>query len=283
MELDLVAIAPHPDDAEFFCGGLIALSTTRGYSVGILDLSEGEMASQGSVTVRQQESAAATTVLGLKARVNLGLPDGNIGGGRLLGSVQTREQQLARLVAALRSIRPRVLLVPYWQDRHPDHPSASALCDDALFLAGARNYNLSDDLLPIAITDGGTPTVRRELAIDKAPFAPTQVLYYPFRREFRPSFVVDISSVIEKKYAAVTCFRSQIVRAATLTEKDGMQPLASSPLMVDSLRARDGYYGAMIGTAAGEAYISRSVVHIPDPIAHAATNPFSNVLLFPES
>lgn len=282
MELDLLAIAPHPDDAEFFCGGFIALSASRGYQVGILDLSEGELASQGSVAIRQQESAAATAVLGLTLRVNLGLPDGNIGGGRIRGVGSDREDQLARLVAAIRSTRPRVLLVPYWKDRHPDHPAASALCDDALFLAGARNYRSPADLGPIQSSDGASPSVRCPLVLNDVPFAPTQVIYYPFRRESKPSFVVDVSAAVEKKYAAVSCFGSQIVRATSLTDKDGMKPLASSPLMVASLQARDGYYGAMIGVAAGEAYFSRTAVHIPDPIAHAASNPLSNVLLFPE-
>ena len=282
MELDLLAVAPHPDDAEFFCGGLLALSVSRGYRVGVLDLSEGELASQGSVATRQQEAAASTAALGLTVRMNLGLPDGNLGGGRLGGPCLPREAQLARVVAAFRSLRPKVLVLPYWSDRHPDHPGASGLCDDAIFLAGARNYQLPADLPALAASTSETPHIRAAHPLNEAPCAPTQVIYYPFRREFRPSFVVDITPVLEKKYAAVSCFTSQIVRATTLTEKDGMKPLASSPLMVGSLRARDGYYGAMIGAEAAEAYLCRSVVHIPDPVAHAGTNPLSNVLLFPE-
>ncbi len=285
MELDLLAVAPHPDDAEFFCGGLLALSVDRGYRVGILDLSEGEMASQGSVALRQQESSAATATLGLTARVNAGLPDGNIGGGRAGGPLASRELQLARVVAAFRSLRPKVLVLPYWADRHPDHPASSTLCDDAIFLGGARNYLFDHSAIaaqPLQLTTAASPAARVALEVESRPFAPTQVIYYPFRREFHPSFVVNISSAVEKKYKAVSCFASQIVRQSALTEKDGMAPLASSPLMVSSLQSRDGYYGAMIGVAAGEAYISRAAVHIPDPIAHAVNNPLSNVLLFPE-
>ena len=287
MELDLLAIAPHPDDAEFFCGGLIALSSLRGYLVGIADLSEGELASQGTVEGRRAESASSTSLLNLAARLNLGLPDGNLGGGRdALGVTvsQPRAMQLARLVAAIRSTRPKVLVIPYWEDRHPDHPAASKLCEDAIFLAGARNYQLDLAGLsaePIAFTSS-TSSVRGPLTIDSRPFSPLQVIYYPFRRELRPSFVVDISSVSDQKYAAVSCYQSQIVRQQALSQQDGMSPLASSPLMVNSLRGRDCYYGAMIGSAAGEPYYSRAAIHIPDPVAHAAANPLPNVLLFPE-
>ena len=127
-ELDLLAIGAHPDDLEISCGGWIALATQRGQTVTMIDLTEGELATNGTVAIRAQEAAAAATLLGVTDRRNLRLPDG--------GLRATEDGQVDALVEQIRSLRPALLLAPHTEARHPDHAEAGALCRRAAFLAG---------------------------------------------------------------------------------------------------------------------------------------------------
>jgi bacillithiol biosynthesis deacetylase BshB1 len=242
-DLALLAFAPHPDDAEIFCGGLLASSAERGYSTGIVDLSRGELSTRGDLGTRAKESAAAGVALKLTVRENLDIPDGAIG----IEGPATIHQQTKRVVAAIRRLRPEVILAPYWEERHPDHPGASALVTRAAFLSGLLKF------------DCGEPEL--------SPFSARQILYYQMRYELAPSMVVDISAVVEQKYNAISCYHSQVGTGEKPAE-DKPQTLIGSELNLSSLKARDQYYGAMIGTAAGEAFRMREVVAIADPVAH---------------
>ena len=227
MTLDLLCIAPHPDDAELSCGGLLALCRTRGQAAGVVDLTAGELATHGTVAERAAEATEAAGVLGLVRRDNLGLPDGGVDA--------ADAEQVDALVACLRELRPAVLLVPHRDARHPDHAAAGALCHRATFLAGLAKH-------------------RPSLG---APHRP-RVLHYPQRHEVRPDLVVDISAVQPTKWAAIRCHRSQLGQRDTLV---------GASLGLEAFEVRDRYWGASIGVAHGEPYLLGSPVPVDDPVA----------------
>lgn len=236
IQLDVLAFAPHPDDAEIFCGGFLAKMVKQGHAVGIVDLTRGELGSRGTPEIRAKEVAAATKVLGLAYRDNLGLPDGGI------DPYSNNSEQLLKVVAAIRQLRPELLLLPYPSGRHPDHSAASTLTSRAVFFARNNTFKCGT-------TD--------------APFGPKQVLYYQERFQFTPSFVVDITSVSDLKFEAIRCYSSQVGPTV-----QGPKTLVGSPLSLEAMAARDKYYGAMIGTKQAEPFLMRNVVRIDDPLLH---------------
>jgi bacillithiol biosynthesis deacetylase BshB1 len=216
--LDYLVIAPHPDDAELGAGGTIALLLSRGQRVGVLDLSDGEPTPHGSPEIRKRETEAASAVLGLSWRDNLGLINR-----RLEADLDSR----GRLAAVLRQTRPRYLLAPYWEDTHPDHVAASALVDSARFWAKLTKTDLPGE-----------------------PHYPGRIFYYfsiHLRIHPRPSLVLDISDHLETKMRAVGCYRSQLVEG---------RPTAH-PTLLDDVRDRARYWGWAIGTAYGEPFVCR--------------------------
>ena len=249
-QLEVLAVAAHPDDAEIFCGAFLALMSSRGRRTGVLDLTRGELGSQGTVEQRAEESARASAILELTHRENLELPDGALSEGSVA--------QLDACVSALRRLRPELLLLPFWEDRRPDHIQASKLLTRAAFFAGLSKYNPADG----------------------APYRPLQTLYYQLRTDFRPSFIVDVSAVYERKLAAVNCYASQVIRAESIP---GTLPtLVSSPLAASSIAARDERFGSMIGVKYGEAFLSRTALRLADPLEFFRTNPVKEPLASPE-
>jgi bacillithiol biosynthesis deacetylase BshB1 len=219
--LDYLVIAPHPDDAELGVGGTIPLLQSQGARVGVLDLTDGEPTPHGSLEIRRRETEAASAVLGLAWRGNLGLPNR-----RLEADLDAR----ARLAGVLRQMRPRVLLAPYWEDSHPDHVAASALVDAARFWAKLTKSDLPGE-----------------------PHFPERVLYYfsvHLRIHPRPSFVLDVTAHFETKMRAVACYRSQFV--------EGRDP--NPPTFLDDLRARARYWGWAIHAGYGEPFLCREEV-----------------------
>lgn len=219
--LDYLVIAPHPDDAELGAGGAILQLKTQGFTVGVLDLTSGEPTPFGSLEIRQQETAAATAVLGLDWRGNLGLVNRS-----LAADLESR----AKLAGKLRELRPRVLLAPYWEDAHPDHVAASSLVDAARFWAKLTKTDLPGE-----------------------PFYPQRILYYfsvHLRLHLQPSFVLDVSDFHETKMNALACYRSQFIEGRPITP----------PTFLDELRDRARYWGWTIGTAFGEPFLTREEV-----------------------
>jgi bacillithiol biosynthesis deacetylase BshB1 len=244
-DLDVLAFAPHPDDVELFCGGVMATLQSLGYRTGIVDLTRGELASQGSVAERAAEADAAASVLGLSLRENLGLPDGFI-------SATADQKQLSAAVSTLRRLRPELVLLPWREERHPDHVAASLLLTRAVFFSGLVKF------------ESPAP-----------PFTPRQVLYYEMRHRMPASFVVDTSAAWERKSEAIACHKSQLARrdaqAATLI---------SSPLALAAIEARDRYRGSEIGVAYGEALYCASTLGVIDPVDFFRGNPFSDAHAF---
>ena len=183
--LDALVIAPHPDDAELGMGGTIALMLAQGMSVGILDLTDGEPSPRGSVEIRTRETAAASAVLGITWRENLGLPNR-----RLRASLRAR----GSLAGVIRRTRPRWLFAPHWVDAHPDHVAATRLVEAARFWAKLTKCDL-----------------------DGEPWHPERIYHYAcvhLKAVRRPSFVVDISSTCALKGRSLACYASQFPQPA---------------------------------------------------------------------
>ena len=221
--IDLIVFGPHPDDSEIGMGATIAKHVADGKSVGLCDLSAGELGTNGTPEVRRREADAAANVLGVRWRENLGWPDGGL----------SPSPDLIRSAAAfLRRHRPRAIAVPYWQDRHPDHGAASETLTTAVFRSGLRKF------------DTGT-------AGD--PWRPEWICYYFINDGAEPSFVVDVSAHYEKKREALACYPSQFTpQGAGAT---GTRLTASTFRQL--IESRDAQFGARAGVAFAEGFIVR--------------------------
>jgi len=227
--ITVLAVAAHRDDVELTCGGTLLRAAAAGHATGILDLTEGEMGTRGSAELRAQEAARAADVLGVSVRQNLGLPDAGI--------VNTPETR--RLVAVvIRRLRPRIVIAPALMGRHPDHRETAALVRDACFVAGLQKI------------DPDTPKHR-----------PLKVIHcVTYREDFsKPTFVVDISDVFEKKLDAIRCYASQF---EGVTQAGEVYP-NGEPLF-DVVRHHAAHYGSMIRTRYGEPYFTYETMRVDD-------------------
>jgi bacillithiol biosynthesis deacetylase BshB1 len=227
--ITVLAVAAHRDDVELTCGGTLLRAAAAGHTTGILDLTEGEMGTRGSAELRAQEAARAAEVLGVSVRENLGLPDAGI--------VNTPETR--RLVAVvIRRLRPRIVIAPALMGRHPDHRETAMLVRDACFVAGLKKI------------DPDTPAHR-----------PLKVIHcVTYREDFsKPTFVVDISDVFEKKLDAIRCYGSQF---EGVTQAGEVYP-NGEPLF-DVVRHHAAHYGSMIRTRYGEPYFTYETMRVDD-------------------
>ena len=223
-KLDILVIAPHPDDAELGMGGAIAKMLTLGWRVGILDLTDGEPTPFGSTELRAEETLRASQELGVSWRENLGLRN------RFLESTLEAREKLANV---FRSVRPRWLFAPYWEDAHPDHVAATQLIEAARFWSKLTKSHLVGE-----------------------PHHPARIFYYyciHLKHVAQPSFVLDITDQWPRKAAAIACYQSQFV-----TGRD------SSPSALERFRDEAAYWGKMIGTRYGEPFASREPIALED-------------------
>ena len=218
MSVDVLAIGAHPDDVELGLGGMLHKLTHSGRRVAILDLTQGEMATRGSVEERQRESAAAAKILGVAKRVNAGLPDGRV--------ANVPEQQRA-VIAMIREFRPRILLAPMSEDRHPDHGAAHFLVRDANFFSGLRKVDTGQE-----------------------PIRAARLYYYRVHAQSDPpQLIVNITDHFEYKLEAIRAYASQFHNPNYAGEKTYI----STPEFWESIRVNAAYWGARIGVAHGEA------------------------------
>ena len=221
MSIDLLVFGPHPDDLELGLGGTIARHVAEGYTVGLCDLTAGELGSNGTPEERVGEALQAAHVLGAKWRENLGWPDGDL--------VATAER-VHSAVELIRKHRPRTVAVPYWQDRHPDHVASSQTLDQAIFRGGLRRHVAGGDA-----------------------WKPDWVCYYFINNAATPSFIVDVSEYYEVKQRALACHQSQFTTSA-----HGAVP---TRLTTDAFRrlieSRDAQFGAQIGVRFAEGLVVR--------------------------
>lgn len=225
--LDLLAIGAHPDDVEISCGGTLAAAAAEGLRVGILDLTRGETATNGTPEIRAAEAAEASRLLGASGRWNAGLPD---------GALHAHDpDQVRRTVRWLRALRPDVVLVHFPRDRHPDHVAASELIDRASYLSGRRRFE----------TEAGA-----------APFRPRIRYHFASRIGFTPSFVVDVTAHWPAKRAAILAHQSQVSRVAA----DARPTPLNREGFLEFVESRARHYGGMIGVLYGEPF------HATEPI-----------------
>jgi N-acetylglucosamine malate deacetylase 1 len=219
MAVDLLAFGPHPDDVELGAGGTLAKMARRGLQVGIVDLTRGEMGSNGTPEERVREAEEAARILGCAWRRNLGLPDRGL---------RADPEQVRAAVTVIREACPQVVLLPYWQDRHPDHGAACRLLEEALHSAGLRRYETG-----------------------QAPWRPAKTLYYFINDATEPSFLVDITEVRAQKIESVFAYRSQFGSSGTETRLNRAYGL---PHLVEQ---RDAYFGARAGVACAEGFLAK--------------------------
>jgi len=224
MPLDLLVFGPHPDDIEIGLGGTIARHTSAGHSVGLVDLTEGELSTNGTLGERRTEAREAARVLGAQFRENLGWPDGGI--------AETPDMVRAA-VETIRRHRPRSIAIPYWDDRHPDHSAASRVLRTAAFRSGLRRY------LP-----------------DVEPWRPDWVCYYFINDSAPPSFVVDVSAHYDRKRAALDCYRSQFAPVGL----DAAATRLTAPTFRRLIESRDAQFGALSDVEFAEGFVIRNAL-----------------------
>lgn len=218
MNLDILVIAPHPDDAELGMGGAILRFKSEGFKVGVLDLTSGEPTPFGSLEKRAQEAAEATKILRLDWRQNLGLPN------RSLEPTLEARKQLAEV---FRLTRPRWLFAPYWVDAHPDHVAATELVEAARFWAKLTKTDMAGE-----------------------PWHPKRIYNYycvHLKMAPQPNFILDISDFWEQKFASIQAYHSQFIEGRS----------SQSPSFLEQLRDEAAYWGKTIGVRYGEPFACR--------------------------
>lgn len=237
MKLDVLVVAAHPDDAEISVGGTILRLVRAGKSVGVVDVTRGEMGTRGSRADRDAETAAANEILGLAVRENLDLPDG-----RVVDDVPARE----RLAAIVRRLRPELVLAHHEEDLHPDHVASGRLARQAWYLAGLRRL----------ASDAG----------DDAAHRPPFLLRFPGHVAFRPTFVTDIGPVWDDKVAAVRAYASQL-RPADSSD-DGAHFLFGADIL-QRMETKARYWGEQIGARFGEPLLAEAPLPLGNPFLGA--------------
>ncbi len=228
MKLDILAFAAHPDDTELSCAGTLAIHVEKGYKVGVIDLTRGELGTRGTPEVRDQEATDSAEVLGLSVRENLSLEDGFF--------TNSKENQL-KLIQKIREYRPSIVLLNAPSDRHPDHGRAAQLETDACFLSGLV-----------------------KVETDQEAWRPRATYHYIQSISLVPDFVVDVTDGWEKKMASIKCFKSQFYDP----NSDEPETFISSPAFMDMIESRGKDLGYSIGASYGEGFIKVKNIGISD-------------------
>ena len=231
MPVDVLAIAPHADDIELGCAGTLVQLAARGRRFGIVDLTRGEMGTRGDASLRESEARRSAGILGAAFRETLDFGDGGLAAGR--------EQELV-LIDLIRREKPRLILTMYPEDRHPDHARAGRLVTDAAFYAGLRKLETAH------------PAHR-----------PQQTIYFSGSYLHPPDFVVNVTSAMEKRRAAILSFSSQFHNPGSREP----ETVLSQASFLEMIEARTRHFGFLIGVEFGEGFVSMRPPRIDDPIA----------------
>ena len=247
--LDILAIAAHRDDVEQTCGGTLLKHAQRGMRTGILDLTRGEMGTRGSAADRARESAESAKLLRVSWRGALDLPDGRV--------ENTWENRL-KVAYWIRALRPRVVILPYWEGRHPDHYTTATLGYEACFAAGLKK-------LEVPTEAGGNlelVTADDQPATAKDPHRPYKVLYATLYANVRPTFVVDISAQFEARTESLFCYKSQYQ-----DQQAGSGLFPQHAEIRTRLDAMARFYGLLAGVDYAEPFIQKEVGLVEDLLA----------------
>jgi len=233
LKFDALLFAAHPDDIELSCGGTVIKLSVSGKKTAIVDLTAGELSTRGSLSIRKRESRNAGKILGVNKRINLGIPDGNI---------QNNLQNRIKIIKLIRHLRPEIIFLPHFHDRHPDHFHTHELVKEAAFYAGLQK---------IKTTFNGK--------FQKA-YRPLRNIYYMQTYPFEPSFVVDISDVFDKKMQAIKCYISQFYNPSGR----GPKTFISDKRFIDYIEARAVFYGFQARIQYGEPFFIDENIKIKD-------------------
>jgi bacillithiol biosynthesis deacetylase BshB1 len=238
--VDILAFGAHPDDVELAASGTLIRASRAGVKTAIISLTRGEMGTRGTAAARAAEFEAASRLMGCAHHEMLALPDG-----RLRPDEEAREA----VIREIREHRPKIVLLPYWEDRHPDHPAASRIVEEASFLAGLSKRDTGQQ-----------------------PHRPSQLIYYMSTWEFEPSFIVDVSAVIEEKRRVLEAYRTQVYN----TGFSGTEPptFIASEHFMELLFSRMSHYGHLIGRKYGEPFRIRGYLEVTDLLAAFAGRTF---------
>jgi bacillithiol biosynthesis deacetylase BshB1 len=230
MPLDILALAAHRDDVEQTCAGTLLKMAERGYRTGILDLTQGEMGTRGTAEDRAREAADAARILKVSWRHALDIPDGR---------VENIWENRLKIVRVLREQRPRVLILPYWEGRHPDHYTASILGYEAAFLSGLA-----------------------KLPLEGSAHRPFKIIYASLYRDVRPTFVVDITGQFETRFAALMAYKSQFT-----DQEAGSGIFPAQKEIRARIESMARFYGMMGGVTYAEPFVQKEVGLVEDVMA----------------
>jgi N-acetylglucosamine malate deacetylase 1 len=247
--LDILAIAAHRDDVEQTCGGTLLKATQRGQRTGILDLTQGEMGTRGTAEQRAREADDAARILGVSWRRALDIPDGRV--------ENTWENRL-KVAGVIRETRPRVVILPYWKGRHPDHYTTSVLGYEACFLAGLAKLAVSHQTSAISPT--AAALVPR--SSDFPPHRPFKIIYATLYYDVRPTFVVDISAQFAGKFASIMAYKSQFS-----DQEAGKDLFPAHDEIHARVEAMARHYGMLGGVTYAEPFLQKEVGLVEDLLA----------------
>jgi bacillithiol biosynthesis deacetylase BshB1 len=215
-KIDILAFGAHPDDVEAGAGGILIKAKRQGFITAIIDLSAGEMGTQGDQNIRAEESLTSAKILQLDSRKCLNLPDANI---------KNNPQNRKKIINLIRRHTPQTILVPYWEDRHPDHVAASQLVTQSIFCSELG-----------------------KMKTQYPPFRPEKILYYMIAYEFEPSFILDITEEFTQKLAAIKAYKSQFISNLNRIES------------IEFWEHRARFYGSRIGVKYGEPFKTQRLI-----------------------
>jgi N-acetylglucosamine malate deacetylase 1 len=227
--VDILALAAHRDDVEQTCGGTLLKMAQLGYRTGILDLTQGEMGTRGTAESRASEAAEAARILRVSWRHALDIPDGRV--------ENTWENRL-KVARVIRETRPRVLILPYWKGRHPDHYTASILGYEASFLAGLKKI---------------------DLAPNNEPHRPFKIIYATLYYDIRPTFVVDITDQFEDRFRSLMAYKSQF-----MDQEAGSGIFPAEEEILSRIDAMARFYGMLGGVTYAEPFLQKEVGLVDD-------------------
>ena len=230
MKLDVLAIGSHPDDVELGCSGTLLKEVQRGKKVGIIDLTQGELGTRGTIETRYQEAADSAKILGITARENLKMRD---------GFFQNDEEHQRKLITVLRKYQPEIVIGNILEDRHPDHGRAGWLIYDSCFLSGLRQVKTYN-------ADG----------TEQDKWRPKMLLHYIQDRFYEPDIIIDVSDVWEKRVASIKAFKTQFYNP----DLNEPQSYISSPDFLEAITSRARLLGKRIGVKYGEGFISKKSI-----------------------
>jgi bacillithiol biosynthesis deacetylase BshB1 len=228
MQLDVLSISAHRDDTELTCGGAVIKMVDAGYKVGLLELTAGESGTRGNAALRAKESSRAAKLMGIAHRENLNFPDAGI---------EHRREYKMKIAQKIRDLRPRTVILPYWEGRHPDHYTTGQIGYEACYYAGLSKLPLQGE-----------------------PHRPHKIIYASlYVPSVRPTFVVDITKQFERKLKAILCYSSQFS-----PQKDARNLFPSLADLRERVGGLARYFGSMIGTRYGEPFVTREVAAVDD-------------------